>query len=809
MSLSAPELGSIEPDRTMLRAWVSSTELLHERAMARFYQAAAEEEAEKSLRRRYSVERRSSFRGRELPQYIRKKSVTGSEESLRDKLKYRLSLPDESLLKGFEITGKQYQSVGEENKKSNDVDSNQMYLKGNKESADKLPKMGRFDPLSSEEVQRSYKKEIIQTQRSEEDENSDLMKNRKGYFPQSSSNERSSTGISKTGRFQPQNSEEEEEKQSVQESGEEDISEESEIEDEEYMAEAEEDYEIEEEFEEELEEEVEEEEEIDDIDMLGESEGEYERSRYSIEEETYHPRNMTPKSGMVTTITPASPAVKQRRSPTTSVIDNLESATNVATAIVSHSIQIPIKSEAIPTKSLLKPPQMTKPTVRIEVTPPPADELKVSLQISTKDVLTENRKEKQADEPKKHIIKPIIKKSPSPAREGSPSSVQFKLVSDQKEKDSNELTVKRQFSPPRFTPDGRHLPNLNPPIPKPILKVREHSQEKIAVSDKKKNNLKPSTAPLAAVEPELNIITKHERMEIKSNNEINNLTDSYKLKKKQVRIEEPLENIKSYDIDESDIGITVAGDIARSRRRSPRSSPLMDASDPTKCLIHHYSDIVKEFGRVRKVPTTLYLNYEDLKAAAQKSEDNLFDPILGKEEDRKTGKEENNEIFENQKESSEVTEKSLIKMADEEGSRQNEYIDYDVEGQDKEEKEMEFLMESPEIKEIPNLILLSEVISKEQNGEEIPEELWAETQGRKEEIITKIAEKKVRTAVDYMTDLAMFLIACWLYAFSDEKLAIPILILMVYRQVKEAAVSYFKKQIAKLPKLPKLPWKKD
>ncbi|XP_048521357.1 muscle M-line assembly protein unc-89-like isoform X2 [Dendroctonus ponderosae] len=47
------------------------------------------------------------------------------------------------------------------------------------------------------------------------------------------------------------------------------------------------------------------------------------------------------------------------------------------------------------------------------------------------------------------------------------------------------------------------------------------------------------------------------------------------------------------------------------------------------------------------------------------------------------------------------------------------------------------------------------------------------------------AEVKVRSAVDWLTDLAMFAVACWLYLFHNELLAIPVLLVMVYRQLKE------------------------
>lgn len=48
------------------------------------------------------------------------------------------------------------------------------------------------------------------------------------------------------------------------------------------------------------------------------------------------------------------------------------------------------------------------------------------------------------------------------------------------------------------------------------------------------------------------------------------------------------------------------------------------------------------------------------------------------------------------------------------------------------------------------------------------------------------AEIKVKSSLNYATDFTMFLLACWLYMFKDARLAIPILVLMVYRQVKNA-----------------------
>lgn len=53
---------------------------------------------------------------------------------------------------------------------------------------------------------------------------------------------------------------------------------------------------------------------------------------------------------------------------------------------------------------------------------------------------------------------------------------------------------------------------------------------------------------------------------------------------------------------------------------------------------------------------------------------------------------------------------------------------------------------------------------------------------KQEELIAR-AEIKVKSVIDYITDLTMFLVACWLYVFKNELLAIPFLLIMIYRQL--------------------------
>ncbi|KAH8380379.1 hypothetical protein KR009_010299 [Drosophila setifemur] len=52
------------------------------------------------------------------------------------------------------------------------------------------------------------------------------------------------------------------------------------------------------------------------------------------------------------------------------------------------------------------------------------------------------------------------------------------------------------------------------------------------------------------------------------------------------------------------------------------------------------------------------------------------------------------------------------------------------------------------------------------------------------------AHEKVRSALSYCTDLVLFLVACYVYLFKDTRLVLPILGLIIYRQLGEAVRGY-------------------
>ncbi|XP_049297421.1 titin homolog isoform X1 [Anopheles funestus] len=49
-----------------------------------------------------------------------------------------------------------------------------------------------------------------------------------------------------------------------------------------------------------------------------------------------------------------------------------------------------------------------------------------------------------------------------------------------------------------------------------------------------------------------------------------------------------------------------------------------------------------------------------------------------------------------------------------------------------------------------------------------------------------LEQEDIKPTVSYLTDVALFVIACWLYLFKNPKLAIPVILLIMYRHIREA-----------------------
>uniref|UniRef100_A0A0A9XGC2 Uncharacterized protein n=1 Tax=Lygus hesperus TaxID=30085 RepID=A0A0A9XGC2_LYGHE len=238
-------------------------------------------------------------------------------------------------------------------------------------------------------------------------------------------------------------------------------------------------------------------------------------------------------------------------------------------------------------------------------------------------------------------------------------------------------------APERLTSSPTNL------MPKPILKTRDRSAERSDRSD---------------------------------------VSDSESTTPKRVRIEEPNDkkNIDHYAHQENDMGLQ-AGEVARNRRKqikpqTPNEEPIV--------VVNIYSDIIREFSHKKKPQPKLYLNYEELKEAAEKTLESSSDNLE------------------------------------------------EIEAAAKAEEEKQDKMNKEES-------------DKDKNPEE---------SARKSEPLVCTLPKPKKLYMEYLLDLFLFFVAVWLYLFKDPRLTIPILMLMVFRQLDETlrtkivSLSWFKRK---------------
>nr|XP_018896990.1 PREDICTED: uncharacterized protein LOC109030469 isoform X3 [Bemisia tabaci] len=274
----------------------------------------------------------------------------------------------------------------------------------------------------------------------------------------------------------------------------------------------------------------------------------------------------------------------------------------------------------------------------------------------------------------------------------------------------SSLPRKDTFSEIIIPPDV-HLPSVNTLEASKANGTKMKSESNILkpILKRRPSDDAAGKAPIAVVESELNIIPKALSSEAFGD-------DLERRTGRRVRIEEPASlDRKSKSVNFQDAERRVSG---------------VDP-DPRSVLISHYSDIVREFGKLKKAPKTLYLNYEDLKAAAQEVPE-AVESVEDKEETE---------------------------------------IDSSPEAQAPESKMLEVKPEPEVVEEVAQKTVLS------------PEE---------EEKLRKV-EKKVSSLCDYVMDLGLFLVACYFYFFDNALYSIPFLVLMLCRQVQETVQEKIRK----------------
>lgn len=749
MSLSAPELGSGEPlEMPLMRDAVSSTELLHERAMARFYQAVADEEAQKLLKRRYSTERKSAERRISLKDGVLERRHSFKDTILTEKSETKegartedTKLEPNALLKEKspvskipvkkEIKKLEEANLVEIEESSPDEIKKSAIPRLKKESVVSetkpktiLGKEGRLSSVEREQLEFALVRDRIR-EKNEQNLQPRVLPPRPPNLQQQSSMSSQRSSFDK--EEQEQEFEEDEEYVEEEEEEEEDyLEEEEEVEDEEEM-------EVVEEAKEEL--------------MLNDAKY---RPKAIVQTPPPVPKHGLPKEPPK--IEEKKPRKLERTAPFAEEEDTYHPRSMIPTRSVITKFESPlpvtIEEETKPKQPEfifnVESPEETKPEEKPEPTSKPETQT-----INNQKQLDAKEKPNKVD-----IVSKQPPETPSkiPVTPEKPAKKRTAIM-----KKIEKLTLKREKKVPAIaslivdsaTPMASVASVV---LPKPILKKKlKKDKESSKESDKSKSNKESARA--------------------------DNLEDNEDgKKKKQVRIAEPKDDgLRVPTSNEPKL----SPNTLRKQRIQRRQESLEEDEQGNRVLIYHYSDIVREFGGPKKPPPKLYLNYEELKAHApeeEKTDDKLSLALQSPE-------------TENNANASDTEERgSALDMTQVEDVEQN-------------------VEESPKARESPIMVKEEPAKMKTPSPSPQPEEPQSSRASSHspspDSLRPFTPEEKVRSSVEYMTDVAMFIVACWLYLFKNELYAIPVLCLMVYRQIKDSVTeSYhnFKESISnKIP----------
>ncbi|CAG2063047.1 unnamed protein product [Timema podura] len=224
---------------------------------------------------------------------------------------------------------------------------------------------------------------------------------------------------------------------------------------------------------------------------------------------------------------------------------------------------------------------------------------------------------------------------------------------------------------------------------------------------------------------------------------------------------------------DSDVSLSAA-ETARNRRLRIRQKSLEEDSEANLAIVSHYGDIIREYGQVKKAPAVLYLNTEELKAAAFYEDEHatVIRPL-------------------------DVTPPPKIKISDKVNTFFYDGGESHSGGRLNNSDHPKKVFGPQPKRQIPDVPPPMEVVRSPPTRHEtaylqspvpttlthVSVSLRDRTPLRPEEERQIVeAGKKVRSFMGFLTDLALFSVACWLYVFKDERLAIPVLAFMVYRQ---------------------------
>lgn len=194
-------------------------------------------------------------------------------------------------------------------------------------------------------------------------------------------------------------------------------------------------------------------------------------------------------------------------------------------------------------------------------------------------------------------------------------------------------------------------------------------------------------------------------------------------------------------------------------------------SEEGRTVIDYYGSIVKEYGSQKKTAAPMYLKTEDLKAVAEKQQLEI--------------KPENTDENKISKPKKTITKTNNNKVTAAKGKTVNS-INKSIKTKQQtivaknqsEKKNQAVSSNPPEIQNNMQKKGTQQVVLKKTERATIVIPI------NYQELEEK-AKLNVRTAIDYTVDVCLLLLAFWVYFFKDERLAIPFLTLIIYRQLQE------------------------
>ncbi|CAF4749802.1 unnamed protein product [Pieris macdunnoughi] len=306
-----------------------------------------------------------------------------------------------------------------------------------------------------------------------------------------------------------------------------------------------------------------------------------------------------------------------------------------------------------------------------------------------------------------------------------------------------EYESTEEFVKPLPLPD----PNF---VPKPILK---HRQEVLPNSDK--------TAPKS----------KQKVNEKEKSKKEDKMTLFKKITK--MPVQKPFGLPKILNRRETD---KIKNNITTEQNKAPTAIEKVDnkLDDEGKTVIDYYGNIVKEYGSHKRPQTPLLLNTEDLKQEAEKQMNDLKKERIVEQPTTTSSTKvvtRNNIKGKKKPAIKKIQENPNQNIGPQQKPRQGQNTSVLV----KQQKIAP--TEKDNIKNVDNAKVI--LRTTERATIVIPIDYQK---------LEQKAKRNVRSVIDYTVDLCLLILAFWVYFFKDERLAIPLLILIIYRQLQETVL---------------------